>query len=75
MIEGLILIEGKDVKGENLMISLGNAKQVLLESAVGFGIILHVSAASPDYLSNALLDLSSVIDVTGVATLMLRSSP
>ena len=75
MIESLILIEGKSViKEENLRISLTNAKQLVIGSATGFGIILHVAADSPDDLINALIEFSKVPDVTRVVTMMLRST-
>ena len=75
MIESLILIEGNDVKEENLGISLGNAKQLVVGRAVGFGIILHLAVDSPAYFSDALRDLSQVVGVTGVITLAVRSQP
>ncbi len=74
MIESLILIEGENVQEENLNISLMNAKQVVIGSIIGFGVILHIAANSHDDLSNALLEFAKVINVTGVLTLMLRLS-
>jgi hypothetical protein len=74
MIESLILIEGKKVKKETLMISLSNAKQLVVGSAPGFGIILHVAANSTADLGKALLAFAKVPGVTGVITLTLRST-
>jgi hypothetical protein len=72
--ESLVLIEGKSVKEENLMISLQNAKQLVIGNAFGFGVVLHVAAVSPDDLRNALIEFAKVPNVTGVVTLMLRST-
>ncbi|HEV8503818.1 MAG TPA: hypothetical protein VGQ53_00405 [Chitinophagaceae bacterium] len=73
MIESIVLIEGKNIKNETLMISLSNAKQLVVGSIPGFGVILHVAATSSTDLGNALLAFSKVPDVTGVLTLALRS--
>ena len=67
------MIEGKSVKEESLRISLANAKQLVVGSVIGFGIIIHIAANSPDDLRNALIEFAKVQDVTGVVTLMLRS--
>lgn len=72
MIESLVLIEEKSVKKENLMISLANAKQVVVGRVIGFGTILHLAASSAQDLSNALTEFAKVKDVTGVITLMIR---
>ena len=73
MIESLVLIEGKSVKEEALRISLGNAKQIVIGSAPGFGVILHVAATSLDDFGNALLDFAKVPGVSGVLTLTIRN--
>jgi hypothetical protein len=73
MINSLILIEGKRVKKETLGISLSNAKQVVIGSSPGFGVILHVAANSTDDLGNALLAFTKVPHVTGVLTLVIRT--
>ena len=73
MIESLVLIEGKSVKEEALRISLSNAKQIVIGSAPGFGVILHVAATSLDDLGNALLDFAKVPDVSGVLTLTIQN--
>ena len=73
MIESLVLIEGKSVKEEALRISLSNAKQMVIGSAPGFGVILHVAATSLDDLGNALLDFAKVPGVSGVLTLTIRN--
>jgi hypothetical protein len=74
MMLSLVLIEGKSVKEQNLRISLGNAKQLVIGNAFGFGVVLHVAAGSPDDLRNALIEFAKVPDVTGVVTLMIRST-
>ena len=53
--------------------SLGNAKQVVVGNAYGFGVVLHLAADSPADLSNALRECAQVPGVTGVLTLALRS--
>lgn len=73
MIESLVLIEGAGVKEENLRISLANAKQLVIGSVPGYGVILHIAANSPDDLGKALLEFTKVPNVTGVLTLMLRT--
>ena len=73
MIESLVLIEGKNVKEENLSISLGNALQLVIGRDHRFGVILQISADSPDDLRNALIEFAKVPNVTGVVTLMIRS--
>lgn len=72
MIKALVLIEGKNLKEETLRISLMNAKQIVIGSAPGFGVILHVAATSPADLEKAFLAFAKVPGVTGVTTLMLR---
>ena len=73
MVESLVLIEGENVKEDNLRISLGNALQLVVGRNPRFGVILHIAADSPDDLRNALIEFTKVPDVTGVVTLMLRS--
>lgn len=72
MVESLVLIEGNAIKEENLRISLANAKQLVVGNALGFGVVLHIAANSPEDLGNALLEFAKVPGVTGVITLMLR---
>ena len=73
MVESLVLIEGENVKEDNLRISLGNALQLVVGRNLRFGVILHIAADSPDDLRNALIEFTKVPDVTGVVTLMLRA--
>lgn len=73
-IEGLILIEGKEVSEDSLMISLGMAKQLVIgrvpSSQIGTDrIILHLNAESAAYFGTALLDFAQVSGVTKVLTL------
>lgn len=73
MIESLVLIEGKDVKEEELRsTSLGNALQLVIGRDHRFGVILNITADSPDDLQNALIKFAKVSDVKGIVTLMLR---
>ncbi len=75
MILSLVLIEGKKVSKETLKsLSLGNAKQLVVGNAYGFGVILHIAAESPVDLGNALREFAQVPGVTGVVTLALRTS-
>ena len=74
MIESLILIEGQNVGKETLMISLGNAKQLVVGSIPGGkGVILHVAATSSADLGTALLEFAQVPGVTNVLTLALQT--
>jgi hypothetical protein len=74
MMLSLVLIEGPHVSEESLRsMSLGNAKQVVVGNAYGFGVVLHLAADSPADLSNALRECAQVPGVTGVLTLALRS--
>ena len=73
MIESLVLIEGKDVKEEELRsTSLGNALQLVIGRDHRFGVILNITADSPDDLQNALIKFAKVPGVKGIVTLMLR---
>lgn len=74
MIQSLILIEGKNVNIETLRsVSLGNAKQLVVGDAPGFGVVLHIAAEAPIDLSNALSEFAKVPGVTGIMTLALRT--
>lgn len=75
MIESLVLIEGKNVSKETLRsLSLGNAKQLVVGNAPGFGVILHIAAESPLYFSQALREFAEVPGVDRVVTLALRNA-
>ena len=69
----MVLIEGENVKEEDLGITLGNALQLVIGRDYRFGVIINITADSPDYLRNALIEFAKVPEVTGVITLMLRS--
>ncbi len=74
MILSLVLIEGQSISREKLgSLSLGNAKQLVVGNAYGFGVILHIAADSPVDLSNALLEFAKVPGVTEVTLLATRS--
>lgn len=74
MMVSLVLIEGQDVSEETLRsLSLGNAKQLVVGNASGFGVILHINAESLADLGNALRAFAQVPGVTGVLTLALRT--
>jgi hypothetical protein len=75
MVLSVVVIEGENVDEETLRsTSLGNAKQLVIGSAWGFGVILHIAATSLDDLGNALRVFAQVPGVTGVVTLGLRTS-
>ena len=74
MMLSLVLIEGQHVSEETLRsVSLGNAKQLVVGSAYGFGVILHIHAESPADLGDALRAFAQVPGVSGVLTLALRT--
>ena len=73
MILSLVLIEGQSISKETLgSVSLGNAKQLVVGNAYGFGVILHIAADTPVYLNSALLEFAKVPGVTGVTLLATR---
>jgi hypothetical protein len=75
MIESLVLIEGQNVSEETLRsLGLGNALQVVVGNAQGFGVILHINAESPLYFSQALQEFAEVPGVDRVVTLALRTA-
>ena len=70
----LVLIEGQNVSVEALRgISLGNALQLVIGKADGFGTILHVNADTLTDLDNALREFAKATGVTGVLTLAIRT--
>ncbi len=73
MIISLVLVEGKNLKKEALMISLMNAKQLIIGDASGFGWILHIAATTSADLGKALLDFAKIQGVNNVVTLALRN--
>lgn len=74
MMLALVVIEGQHVSEETLRsVSLGNAKQLVVGSAYGFGVVLHLAAESPADLGNALCAFAQVPGATGVLTLALRT--
>jgi hypothetical protein len=75
MLLSLVVIEGQNVSEETLRnLSLGNAKQLVVGHAYGFGVILHIAATASVDLGNALRDFAQVPGVTGVMTLALRTA-
>jgi hypothetical protein len=73
MMLSVVLIEGQNVREDALRsVSLGNAKQLVIGNAYGFGVLLHIAAESSADLGNALHDFAQVPGVTGVLTLALR---
>jgi hypothetical protein len=75
MMLSLVLIEGQHVSEDTLRgVSLGNAKQIVVGNAFGFGVVLHIAAQSAADLGNALHEFAHVSGVTGVLTLALRTS-
>ena len=75
MILSVVVIEGHNVSEEALRsLSLGNAKQLVIGHAYGFGVLLHIAATTSVDLGNALRDFAQVPGVTGVMTLALRTT-
>jgi hypothetical protein len=75
MMLSVVLIEGQNVSEDTLRsVSLGNAKQLVVGQAYGFGVLLHIAATSSADLSEALRTFAQVPGVTGVLTLALRPS-
>jgi hypothetical protein len=73
MMLSVVLIEGQNVREDALRsVSLGNAKQLVIGTAYGFGVLLHIAAESSADLGNALHAFAQVPGVTGVLTLALR---
>jgi hypothetical protein len=72
MRSSLVLIEGDTVNEHELMISLGNAKQIVLGRAPDYGHVVHIAAESTPDLETALRDLAAVDKVTGIITLATR---
>src|SRR5262245_51841328 len=76
MVESLLLVEGRNVSVESLRsLSLGNAKQLVVGSVPGGGVVLHVAATTVADLGAAVRDFGKVPNVTQVLTLTLRNSP
>jgi hypothetical protein len=75
MVLSLVLIEGESVSSETLRsVSLGNAKQLVIGNAEGFGVLLHIAAESLVEFDNALRELARISGVTGLLTLALRTT-
>jgi len=72
MRSSLVLIEGDTATEEQLMISLRNAKQIVLGRALRYRDVLHIAADSSSDLEAAPRDLAEVQNVTGVITLAAR---
>ena len=75
MVLSLVLIEGQNVSSEALRsLSLGNAKQLVIGNADGFGVLVHIAAESLVDFDNALRELAQISGVTGLLTLALRTT-
>lgn len=75
MMLSLALIEGQGVSEDALRsVSLGNAKQLVIGNAYGFGVVLHIAANTPADLNNALLEFAQVKGVKGITLLATRCS-
>lgn len=69
MTSGIYLIKG-EIKEDDLMISLSNAKQIVIGRAHEFGTIIHITATTPDDLKNAMhkfLEIEGVEDLKVIA--------
>jgi hypothetical protein len=75
MVKGLFLVEGKNLKEDDLRGGgLASAKQIVIGTASGFGIVLHIAANGPKFLEKAVLKFSQVQGVTRITTLAIRNS-
>jgi len=72
MSTSLVLVQGVGVDEESLMISLANAKQLVIGRAPEYGHIVHIAATTPPDLEVALRDIAAVENVTGLITLAVR---
>jgi hypothetical protein len=78
----LVLVEGESVDDQSLMISLANAKQIVIGRAPDYGHLVHIaqgsrsrtSFISPKDLEAALRDIAGMQNVTGVVMLANRLS-
>jgi hypothetical protein len=74
MISSLVLLEGKEIKNEDLSFSLSNAKQIVMGRVPGSGDwIVHIAATTLADLEEALIKYAKVSGVTGVVTLLIRT--
>ena len=73
MAHALILVEGKEVKKENLYISLSNAKQVVMDRPTIFGYLIEIRGNEIEDVHKAIFDFSLIPEVTGVVPLIIRS--
>jgi hypothetical protein len=72
MRSSLVLIEGDILTDDKLMISLRNAKQIVLGRAPDYGYVVHIAAESSQDLEAAVQDLAAVANVSGIFTLATR---
>ncbi|WP_158856391.1 hypothetical protein [Lunatibacter salilacus] len=73
MAHALILIEGNEVKMENLYISLSNAKQVVIDPPTVFGYLVQIRGNEIKDVHKAILDFTLIPEVTGVIPLIIKS--
>lgn len=72
VVDGLLLIEGKNVEEKDLNINLTNAKTKIVGRVHTLGIILHLAANSAEDYNEAFLDYATIPNVTGVLPLMVK---
>lgn len=72
MTQGIILIQGDNIRDDIRDIGLSNAKHLLIGDTPGFGTILHIAANTSDDFNNALTEFLKIPDVK-VVTMALRS--
>lgn len=72
MITGLILVQGNNLKTENLIVSLHNAKHLVKGDTGGFGVMINLAANTHSDYQNALLEFSKVDGVTQVMTIVMN---
>ena len=74
MTNSINLIEtSADFKPDSLNISLGNAKQIVIGRAPGFGYLVHISATTPKDMNTALVDFSGIRGVVLVTQLAIQT--
>jgi hypothetical protein len=74
IVRGLYLVEGKNLKEEDFRGGgLASAKQIVIGTAPGFGIVLHIAANDHKFLEKAVLKFSQVAGVTRITTLAIKN--
>ncbi|REG90266.1 hypothetical protein [Algoriphagus antarcticus] len=70
MVEGLLLIRGQNLEKRNLMISLSNAKQLIVGRVHTLGFIVHIAASTQEDFYAAFLRFSAIPKVKDTLPLL-----